>query len=246
MKSKKEQDRTMKSIRTKGIYCRTGERTGFPNTKRRPALRLERICWLLGAALLAPGCASTNFSKKEVCPISSYQLRQEVDGFRVAIEPLTDSAEVKELFKMDLVKKGVLPVFVVATNSSASLSFLLTADQFRLANTAGESEASSPKDPASVSTAEGLTMALGLTGYLASTLLSGYSPDQAQVNNQNLQHLELPRRTLSPGGSASGYVYFSIPKEQTKPDHWTIHYKSKTLGADTEKEVSFSFAWPQQ
>jgi hypothetical protein len=210
-------------------------------TKNTPIL----ITLTLGAgiAVLSSGCASTNFTKKEVRPVTSYQLHQEVDGLQVAIEPLTDSAEVKELFKMDLLKNGILAVFVVATNSSTSTSFLVTADQFRLANAAGESESKLPEDAASASPASTASMVFGLTGYLASTLITGYSPDQALVNNQNLQHLELPRRTLSPGGATSGYVYFSIPKEKTRSDQWIIHYKSKTLGVDTEREVSFSFAW---
>lgn len=190
------------------------------------------------------GCASTHFESKESKPISSYEVQQEFDGFRIALEPLTDAAESERMFKMNLLKRGILAVFVVATNFSTDTSFLLAPEQFTLASQAGQATPQRVDDPASFST--GMTAAL-LIGLVGATLI-GNNPDQALANNQNFYHRELGRNTLSPGGTASGYCYFKVPKTESPSAEWSIRCKVRALGAGDrgEKELRFAVNWPKR
>jgi hypothetical protein len=196
---------------------------------------------VLGMIWLCAGCASTRFESKAIAPVSNYRLHQAVDGLDVAVEPLSNPDEMQRLFRMNLLDKGILAVFVVATNSSPGTSFLVAPEQFTLANRTGQATQDRTRNPDSPSAAGvAAVVAAGVPGLLIASL-AGQNPDQWMANNQNFHHQELGRHTLSPGGNTSGYVFFQIPKTKDPSPDWVIVYKVSPLGTDAPKEMSFHF-----
>ena len=93
--------------------------------------------WLPLALLTALcGCGTPNvqFGQRPINPVATYSHVQTVQGLTVAVEPIVATDEVVDLFGMDLLKGGVLPVLVVASNISPVVSHVVAPDQFALVN----------------------------------------------------------------------------------------------------------------
>src|SRR5206468_2856842 len=107
-------------------------------TSKKPSIITNRIlnpgrafsALLLGVSLvwLGAGCGS-------VPPLQTQNLQQlEINGLRLTVYPLTTKAEVKHVFKVNLLARGVLPIKLSAENSNPSNSFVIAKDKILIMN----------------------------------------------------------------------------------------------------------------
>jgi hypothetical protein len=128
---------------------------------------------------------------------------QEKNGLRVGVAPLTDVAEISRKFGTNLIGSGVLPVFIAVKNESATNSFLVVPDKFRLM-VMGAIHKQSRKKPKSLG-AGGATQLAGVVLLGGAPLLGAplytvgaiIATDALTANHQFTVN-QLVMRTLSP------------------------------------------------
>lgn len=162
---------------------------------------LTVVCTLTVLFVVQPGYASHHFPDYPVRPAGEYTNKVVTPGLIVAVEPVEDLAEQKTYFDSRLSSKGILPVFLVIQNTSATDSYLFD------------------------KSAVGLGDAAEVTGKgarkTASQLGSGGLVDLSQNNDvtqvrENLMKKEVRSKTLSPGSSVYGFVYVPVPTDAAR------------------------------
>jgi hypothetical protein len=184
------------------------------------------------------------FKKRHIDAVSSYRHVQVIDGFSIAIDPITDANEVAALFGTNLLEKHLIPVLVVASNQHSARSFVLAPERFTLLN--GKQQLHEKSEAASTGGAEAAGWASAALGLGPALLVMPFivsEVDRAQAINQNLRHQQLLQKTLSPGADTHGYVYFQMPQEKQRESDWTLILKLQTLPDGEERDVVFSFNW---
>jgi hypothetical protein len=182
----------------KGRYLfRIGGEISWDMTLRRLAL----LCPLL-LLFFASAYASRQLPDYPVKPAGEYSLKAAEGGAIVGIEPLDDPDIERRYFNSRLTEKGILPVFVVVQNASATDSIIFDNSAVGLA------------DPADLSGKENRRV--------ASKLGSGGLLDLGQMRDmtderENMMKKQIRSKTLAPGTSVSGFVYVPVPRNQPRP-----------------------------
>jgi hypothetical protein len=153
----------------------------------------------LAVLLLAlPGYASHHFPDYPVRPAGEYANKVAKASLIVAVEPVEDSEQQKTYFNSHLGSRGILPVFIVIQNTSATDSYLFDRSAVGLGDVGGPTGKGGRKT--------------------ASLLTSGGLVDLALINDvtdvrDNLLKKEVRSKTLSPGSSVYGFVYVPVPTD---------------------------------
>ena len=177
---------------------------------------------------------------------ASYTQHEQKNGVAVGIHPITDKGEIKDMFKVNLLDKGLLPILVVAENQSASASFIIAKEKIVvLSETTGTTNTSQRKEVTSgtAGTAVGIAGAVLVgAGSLAAAplLFAGLKmASNATVIQHNLADKEFYSRTLGPGEKAQGFVYFQFPKES--PPSGNYHVVAEVKNSATGEATTFDF-----
>jgi hypothetical protein len=208
---------------------------------------LTSLALAAAVSLATIGCSShLQLAKRDLSPVTAYRHVQTTNGLTVAIDPITNASEVVTLFGADLLSKDLIPVQVVATNEHPSMSYVISAEQFKLINGKYESKSGRKVEGASTGGAEaaGWTVAvLGLGPTLIAMPFIAASVDRSLIINQNLRHEQLLQHTLSLGGSTHGYIYFALPKDKKREPVWTLVFRPLALPSCQTNEVVFPYNW---
>lgn len=89
---------------------------------RNSSLRFTRVLLLL--TLAQAGSAGVKFPDYPVRPAAQYSATSTRSGVTIGVQPLDDVTDQKTYFKTEMTSKGVVPVFIVIENGSASDSFV--------------------------------------------------------------------------------------------------------------------------
>lgn len=182
------------------------------------------------------------------------------EGLRIYVRPMRDESEIEKYFGENLLKKNILPVFVLAENKSGSNYFLVEpADEYQRNSNRLQDEKSRESDnqntkfisaeEAKTSVYEketGLEKSLILTGpifWLAAIpiALADYGPTDASKSlQQTLITKSLRKQTLTPGKTESGFLYYFIPANISSAKNVGIKLKATNL--DTYNVLYFGFA----
>ena len=181
--------------------------------------------WLQTAAslvcLLVAGCATqpttATFSGTERAQ------HQEQQGLSLAVETVSDPAQLKELFGTGNVGRGVLFVFVRARNDNPTKSFILPREVFRIAG------ASSGVKKPDESTDMWDVIENG-------PIWASYMQAAAGTLRHNLEAREFKTTTLVKGDTASGFIYFAIPSETREP---VLNVKATESGTGAPLKFQF-------
>jgi hypothetical protein len=183
--------------RKAGTYSASVREISWDMTLRRLAL----LCPLL-LLFFTPAYASRQLPDYPVKPAEEYSLKAAQGGAIVGIELLDDPDIQRRYFNSCLTEKGILPVFVVVQNASATDSIIFDNSAVGLA------------DPADLSGKENRRV--------ASKLGSGGLLDLGQMRDmtderENMMKKQIRSKTLAPGTSVSGFVYVPVPRNQPRP-----------------------------
>lgn len=158
--------------------------------------------------------------------------KAEKSGLTVGIQPMEDVGDQKNFFGTDLHQKGFAPVYVVIENRSDADSFLFDKGAVKINANAGNNLTSKGAD-----TMEALSVAsMSMVGIFVALKME---KDHAMIQT-NMVKKELQSKTLSPGGTASGFLYLSAPRSGTRaPVHLTLFVTRS--GDDTPLSLDFDF-----
>ncbi len=139
--------------------------------------------------------AAHNFPDYPVRPANEYANKAAKGGLIVAVEPVDDPEQQKTYFNSHLNSSGILPVFLVIQNTSATDSYLFDRSAVGLGGAGGPTGKGGRKT--------------------ASLLTSGGLVDLALINEatherDNMLRKEVRSTTLSPGSSVHGFVYVPV------------------------------------
>lgn len=170
----------------------------------------------------------------------SYAEHEQRDGIVIGVKPMTNKGEIEDMFKVNLLEQGLLPILVVAENQSASANVIIAKDKVFVLNEATRTTNSSQRKEV----ASGISgTAVGYAGAaLGSTplLIAGIKmASDATVIQDNLADKEFYSRTLGPGEKAQGFVYFQFPKES--PPSGNYHLVAEVKNSATGKATTFDF-----
>jgi len=189
--------------------------------------------------LLISGCTTMDEPTFTAGRADSYPQHEQKNGLTIGIHPITDKQEVEGIFNANLLKKGILPILVVAENQSPSNSFVMAKEQLYVLNAAtGTTSNSQRKDIEHGMTVTGeiieSAFSHGLLLFTGEKLVS-----DATVINYNLADKEFYSKTLGPSEKASGFVYFQIPKYM--PTAGNYHIVAKVKNSTTGEVIVFDF-----
>jgi hypothetical protein len=208
----------------------------------------QRGALLFLALLVLNACASITFADYRAKTLSDYRLVQENGGLAVAVEPLTSPKEVERYFGVDLLATGILPVFVLAENRSASAKYVLEKDKFTL-TVDGERLTAPGSRQDSKREGEVKQWIGGIGSILVSpVLLPVYFAGLADMRDandikHNLLSKELQRKIIIPGARAQGFVYFQIRDAARGPANTrgrTVRIVASLLGGDGVEQFAFN------
>lgn len=219
----------------------SGDASNIPGVQTLGCLTFGRsglmaLCLVLGLS----GCSTMEVTQDRKQTIDSYPHRQERAGVVVAVQPVTDRAELKQWFRSDIASKGVLPVLVIAENRSSGQSFILGKEKVFLADDGEDDPQTRQRGPVKSATAGEVTMTAGVMLLsLPGTIAGLKMASDATVIEHNLVDKELFSRTIDPGKEAHGFAYFQFPKgTPITPEHRII---VELLNPKTGEPVRFDF-----
>ena len=184
-------------------------------------------------ALVATGCTTMSVTKLQTQKADTYEQHTEIGGLVIGVYPMTDKAEVKRMFNVNLLDKGILPILLVAENRNPSSSFIIAKGKvFVLSEETYATSTSQRKEVTSGQLAAGSVIALVGPIFVGLKMVS-----DATVIEHNIADKEFYSRTLGPGQKAQGFIYFQFPK--TAPPAGGYHVIAQIKNPSTEETIPF-------
>ena len=196
----------------------------------------------LALVFLIGGCTAMTLPVFTPKTITAYPHSKISEGLMVAVNPMTDEAEIEKYFGTDLLSEGILPVLVIANNTNPSSSFVLRQENFSLfeKDSGQEIVQGGKMQESAAADAIGNTGAVLLAMPLL--ILAGKMGADAIVVQHNFETKRFHSKTLSPGKENYGFVYFPISsKENLQSKAWVFSLKALGLNGVNNQEFNFTF-----
>jgi len=190
-------------------------------------------------AVILSGCSTVPFPPYASHSPSTAPLLKHEAGLELLVDPVLATEGQKTYFGFDLVKQGVLPVFIRVTNTTAGQSVLLQKEGMTL--TLGGSGGGSTSTTESARKSTGAATTVGVVGVVGTIFVTPLAaplmivaPMMAGRDHQMTQNLvdkEFYDNTVSPGASKEGFVYFQLPQQAKHVAAFTITFTATALTA---------------
>lgn len=204
---------------------------------------------LLMFCIVSYGCGTMQIPDYPKTTAGSLRNATTQQDLCIAVRAITDKKELEQYFGTDLASLRVLPVYVVAENRSLSTSFLLANDKISMEHKETKTSMRQGSDAVTGDLSTAANAATAVAGTVGAVAMLGpviISPiliplamvgsqarSDATVIKQNLVSKALETRTISPGKSVNGFVYFNLPDEKVSLVDWSISLHVKELGSDS-------------
>lgn len=111
----------------------------------------------------------------------------EKEGLLIAISPTVDAREMGDVFRVNFIEKGVLPVLLVAENRSEAVSFIVPKENMAVTNRDTREAAEGQRAPVTSETAAAVLGAVGAVTLRLPFLIAGMKMvSDAQIIEHNL------------------------------------------------------------
>src|SRR5208282_3968561 len=125
--------------------------------------KIKTLILLASSSLMLAGCSTMKIAPLTTGSAGSYTQHEQTNGVVVGIRPMTDKREIEDMFKVNLLDKGLLPILVVVENQSASDSFIIAKDKVYVLNEAiGTNNSSQQRGKVTSGAGEGMATAGGV------------------------------------------------------------------------------------
>jgi hypothetical protein len=155
------------------------------------------------------GCTTVQSPKFESPDVTATTATAAAGGLKVSARPVLDPEESNRYFGTDLAAENILAIFIRIENTDGAASYILPREQISYSDTN-----SAARDTAGTLADGNLEEAAVMTGAVFSPLVMWVGLTEAgndTVRQHALKSNEYQTRTLSPGGVAEGFVYFTYP-----------------------------------
>jgi hypothetical protein len=165
-------------------------------------------------AAFVSGCGGKYFRPYVLDPAASTIIRKEESGLKVAINPLLDLQSCKTNFGIDCLQKGILPVYIRATNGNSGTTYRIVANDIWFGSAAERRVSAGLQQTNYVAAGSSLGVAGGVLAGISAVpgiLVAGAgmkATDDAESIQENFVIKQFQNVTLTPGRSAEGFVYF--------------------------------------
>ena len=210
-------------------------------SQEHPALP-RSLASILIATFAFAGCATMRIQEYPKTPVTSYSKAMTKNDLCIAIRPMTEKKELEQYFGTDLSALKIVPIHIVAENRSPSSSFVLSKDNMSLQNNRIQSSLKQGDRTGTGDTSGGEAAVLigSVIGSPLLIFLGGKEISDAEVIKRNLVAKELQTRTVSPGKSVDGFVYFKLPEESGPGGDWYLSIQAGELGAKISHQFTFA------
>ena len=170
------------------------------------------ISFLLGIN----ACSTMQLKKYPEPSMDLFKNAKLIEGVSAIAVPLLDEDESEEYFGVELLDKDILAIYLSIQNNNPDTGFMIPAESIQIAEFKEKNSSNSKPGKESESTGEGaLTIgaaSLVLVPVLAPILLpvGVQQMSDATIIKENFKSKQFRTRTVSPGGNASGFVYFKM------------------------------------
>jgi hypothetical protein len=200
---------------------------------------------------MAVGCSTAPAAKPQTPTADAGPQLQEIDGLAIRVQPITDQAEGKYIFKENLLAKGVLPIKLTAENHSATASFIIAREKIQVLNATVGATNSAPQgatatDLSHSSRGQQLARAakFGLLVGALPLLSEAASSPGVVIDRERVYQLsskEFYTRTLDPGQRAEGILFFCFEKGTHLSGTYRIVAQVKNTSTDVVRPFDFKF-----
>src|SRR5579872_1050630 len=163
------------------------------------------------------------------------------DDLAISVYPLTDSQDQKTYFGIDLTGEGVLPIWLSIANRSSTKSFLVDANDIKLAygevavqQTERSHSMIDERGALTVENAAGVGMGIGPVGLAVSlpiVLLSAGALARQDEVRRTLMVQQFYSRTVGPDQSAVGFVYGKSGRQNADLSKFRLSIEVNTVPA---------------
>jgi len=210
------------------------------------------IIFMIGVLMLN-SCAIAVPPEVKIKPTITYKFFDEKDGLKISIDPIFEENRVKEYFGTDLNSLGILPVLIVAENSSSKSSYLVTKKDISLYSKQGTTDlvkksgtADIPKPSKQLLDGIGGAFAVGglivpilfIPGVIFMEMGNKIAQDHKTITD-NLTRKSFSDCTIFPNESHSGFIYFPIKSNEIGQNDMVINVKA--INMTNNKTMPFIF-----
>ncbi len=212
----------------------------------------ERVCSAIFKVIMAmvlcaliDGCATSKpqYEQSQSSLPSASRKSQTLDGIQVTVDWLNEKETTEKYFGVDGSKGDLLILSLRLENRTPASTILVVKTNFavRLGDAANQAAGRSELPGANTSGAEtvGVVGALALSPVLmvaAAGLMT-----EAETRSHNFQLQELRDRTLSPGETEEGCVYYRLKDARRKTPAFAFDVVTVNTRTQERKTISFNF-----
>lgn len=168
---------------------------------------------------------------QEVKPDSatSYRHYSDINGLRASADLFADEARLETYFGDNLLKNGILPVFIVFENNRAKNGYVLLREQSKLtmkrpSNNSNDisftdvMENNSVERPGSgaVMLLPAAPLVLGPAVGLATIFVAAIIESNIEKVFHNIEEKQMVDRAVYPGERHSGFIYFKVKEDEVE------------------------------
>lgn len=193
--------------------------------------------------LVLTNCATMAIPDYPKTPVDTYKNMTIKENLHLSAQAMTDKADLKKYFGTDLSAHNIVPIHLIAENKSHSSSFIVAKDRMSFkhrsqTDTLATGGRVDGKSPGGEALAIGGGVSLIVVPVLTPVLLfSGFKAiSNAAVVKHNFAAKELQARTISPGKSINGFVYFSFPEDYGSLKNWQLFVQVTNLTSKGTQE----------
>jgi hypothetical protein len=200
----------------------------------------------------AAACAPVEMKKLPAQSPGSYKFVSQQNGFKISVDPYKEEGRLKEYFGCDLLSRGVFPIAVAIENLNASGGYILINDKMFLVMKSSDpkggynaesQDGAKPVElrggPTSGSVDAGGALATASTIFfplLIPAAILTYSGLNQMENEtairKNLEQNRIVPKTLYPGDSQHGFLYFKINDKKDIEHIQGVNINLKSLPTD--------------
>jgi len=219
-------------------------------------ISLNKMMTLFLLGLLCTACGTTTLAPElPVESVEKYAYHQEQEGFTLCLKPLSDPAQLDEYFGDNLIKKGLLPVFVVAQNRNSMETYLVSPDSVSANLSTDQDTGSTGGSALVISSVEarkaaheqdysGVRLAIIVPVLLPVAFVDWGPTEHSKSVQHNIISKAFRKKVLSPGQSCAGCIYLKLPPGNAYDDTVTIILDIEKLKGGEPLRFSFPVTMP--
>ena len=193
------------------------------------------------------GCGGKYFRPYVHNPAALTAVTRQTAGISLQVDPLLDLHSCQTNFGMDCLQKGILPVYLTATNASTNTSYRIAVHSiwFSLAENDAAVVMSGIQQTNTSAAGSDVAVAGGIVGGIMIMGLGMKLTDDAESIRENFEIKQFQNANLAPGKSAEGFIYFVQPHPISPVSLPWVHVPVLDLQAQVTNTVSLPLSRPQ-